>query len=89
MLDLMVDSASSLLKLWESRMEDGGVEMEVYEDLRNFSADVISRACFGSDYLKGDEIFSKLRALEEALSKPNLLAEITGFRYFSQLQIVF
>lgn len=60
MLDLMVDSASSLLKLWESRMEDGGVEMEVYEDLRNFSADVISRACFGSDYLKGEEIFSKL-----------------------------
>ncbi|XP_039113967.1 cytochrome P450 714B3-like isoform X4 [Dioscorea cayenensis subsp. rotundata] len=81
MLDLMVDSASSLLKLWESRMEDGGVEMEVYEDLRNFSADVISRACFGSDYLKGEEIFSKLRALEEALSKPNLLAEITGFRF--------
>ncbi|KAH7654135.1 Cytochrome P450 E-class group I protein [Dioscorea alata] len=81
MLDLMVDSASSLLKLWESRMEDGGVEMEVYEDLRNFSADVISRACFGSDYLKGEEIFFKLRALEEALSKPNLLAEITGFRF--------
>ena len=89
MLDLMVDSASSLLKLWESRMEDGGAEMEVNKDLRNFSADVISRACFGSNYLEGEEIFFKLQALEEALSEPNLFAEITGFRYLSQLEIVF
>ncbi|KAJ0975443.1 hypothetical protein J5N97_017408 [Dioscorea zingiberensis] len=62
-------------------MEDGGeVEIEVYEDLRNYSADVISRACFGSSYLRGEEIFFKLRVLQKALAKHNLLAEITGSR---------
>ncbi|KAJ0975441.1 hypothetical protein J5N97_017406 [Dioscorea zingiberensis] len=77
----MVDSASSLSRLWARRIEDGEVDVEVYEDLRNFSADVISRACFGSNYLKGEEIFNKLHALKKALSGPNLFAEVTGFRF--------
>ncbi|KAH7654138.1 Cytochrome P450 B-class protein [Dioscorea alata] len=80
MVDLMVDSTGPLLRLWESRIEEGEVEMELYEDLRNYSADVISRACFGSSYLRGKEMFSKLRLLQKSLSKPNLFAEITGFR---------
>lgn len=76
----MVDSTGPLLRLWENRIEEGEVEMELYEDLRNYSADVISRACFGSSYLRGKEMFSKLRLLQNSLSKPNLFAEITGFR---------
>lgn len=82
MIELMIDSAISLVKLWYEKVEDGGgiVEVKVDDDLRSYSADVISRACFGSSYSKGKEIFSKLRALQQAVSKPNLLLEITGLR---------
>ncbi|WOL14751.1 Cytochrome P450 [Canna indica] len=84
MVDLMVDSATPLLKSWEEMVELGGgtAEIKVDEDLRCYSADVISRTCFGSNYIRGKDIFMKLRALQKAVSRPNLLAEITGFRYF-------
>ncbi|XP_020275381.1 cytochrome P450 714B3-like [Asparagus officinalis] len=83
MVDLMVESARPLIESWESKIqhEKGLSEIKVDEDLRNYSADVISRACFGSSYSEGKEIFSKLRALKIALSKRNLLVEIGGLRY--------
>ena len=67
----MVDATTSLLKSWEIRVEgEGGIsEIIVDEDLRSLSADIISRACFGSNYSKGEEIFSKLNELQELLSK--------------------
>ncbi|CAL9097188.1 unnamed protein product [Musa acuminata var. zebrina] len=82
MVDLMVDSAIPVLKSWEETVELGGgtAEIKVDEDLRCYSADVISRTCFGSNYIRGKEIFQKLRALQKAVSRPNLFAEITGLR---------
>jgi cytochrome P450 len=58
----------------------GGLELElrVDDDIRAYSADVISRACFGSSYVKGKEIFAVIRELQKTVSKPNLLAEMTG-----------
>ena len=46
----MVDSTLSLLRSWEGRVETAGgvADIKVDEDLRNLTADVISRACFGS-----------------------------------------
>ncbi|XP_073113579.1 cytochrome P450 714B3 [Elaeis guineensis] len=83
MVDLMVDCTFPLLKSWESKIEQGKglADIKVDEDLRSYSADVISRACFGSSYIKGKEIFLKLRALQKAISKPNMFVEITGVRY--------
>ncbi|XP_072976664.1 cytochrome P450 714B3-like [Typha angustifolia] len=83
MMDLMIDCTYPLLKAWEDKVEQNGgmVEMKIDDDLRTYSADIISRACFGSSYVKGKEIFMKLRALQRVVSKPNMFAEITGFRY--------
>ncbi|KAH0465695.1 hypothetical protein IEQ34_005798 [Dendrobium chrysotoxum] len=83
MVELMVDSAIPLLKTWEKRTENEGgtAEINIDEDLKSFSADVISRASFGSSYSKGKQIFLKLYELKKAVSKPNLLVEITGIRY--------
>ena len=39
------------------------------EDLRSLSADIISKACFGSNYSQGVQIFSKFRALQNMISK--------------------
>ncbi|XP_022756882.1 cytochrome P450 714C2-like isoform X2 [Durio zibethinus] len=81
MVNLMVDAMTSLLKSWESRVEDEGgiLEIIVDGDLRSLSADIISRVCFGSNFSKGEEIFSKLKALQMAMSKANV--GIPGMRY--------
>lgn len=79
----MVESAFPLLKSWESRIEnEGGTgDIRIDEDLRSFSADAISRACFGSSFYKGKEIFMRLRALQQAMSKASLLIGMPGLRY--------
>ncbi|OEL13135.1 Cytochrome P450 714B3 [Dichanthelium oligosanthes] len=82
MVDLMVDSAKPLLKSWEERVDrNGGItDIKIDDDIRAYSADVISRTCFGSSYIEGKEIFMKIRELQQAVSKPNVLAEMTGLR---------
>ena len=81
MVILMVDSTFSMLRSWESRIEDeGGIaEIEIIEDFRSLSADIISIACFGSNYSQGEEIFLKLKALQGIMSKGNI--GVPGFRY--------
>ncbi|XP_068640427.1 cytochrome P450 714C2-like [Aristolochia californica] len=80
MVGLMVDSTIPLLESWEKRIErEGGIaEIKVDEDLRNLSADIISRASFGSSYVRGKEIFSKIRALQKAMSEKSLLIGVPG-----------
>ncbi|KAL2249001.1 cytochrome P450 714A1 [Sesamum indicum] len=83
MVGLMVESAESLTKKWEGCIESQGgkmAEIKAEEDLRSLSADVISKACFGSSYLKGKEIFSKLRTLQKAISKQSFLFGSHAFR---------
>lgn len=87
MVGLMLESAQPLLRKWEECIEGQGdirAEIQVDEDLRDFSADVISRACFGSSYSKGKEIFSKLRSLQEIMShQPFLFGSFSSFGYVS------
>lgn len=85
----MVDSATPLLTSWRKTVElaGGTSEIKIDEHLRRYSADVISRTCFGSNYAKGKEIFEKLRALQNAVARPNLFAEITGLRCLFDLYI--
>lgn len=80
----MVESAQPLLKKWEECIEaQGGItaDVKVDEDLRELSANVISRACFGSSYSKGKQIFSKLRSLQQTFSNQNILFGVTNFGY--------
>ncbi|KAI5430201.1 hypothetical protein KIW84_034684 [Lathyrus oleraceus] len=82
MVDQIVDSTNIMLRSWESRIERDGVvsEIKIDEDLRSLSADIISRACFGSNYAPGKEIFTKLRDLQKLLSK--ISVGVPGLRYF-------
>ena len=80
----MVESIQPLVRKWEDRIEaQSGLmaDIRVDEDLRGFSADVIARACFGSSYSKGKEIFSKLRKLQTAISKQSFLFGVPGYGY--------
>ncbi|KAF3433237.1 hypothetical protein FNV43_RR24339 [Rhamnella rubrinervis] len=85
MVGIIVESAQPLLRKWEECIEtQGGVtaEIKVDEDLRGVSADVISRACFGSSYSKGKQIFSKLRRLQVSFPSKasSLVSLILGMR---------
>lgn len=79
----MVEAANPVLESWESKVQCSGdsAEITVDQDLRNLSADVISRACFGRSYSEGKDIFGMLRALQVAMSKKSLLFGIPGSRY--------
>ncbi|KAK3027365.1 hypothetical protein RJ639_040964 [Escallonia herrerae] len=80
MYNLIQESAATLLDTWESIIENqGGIaEIKIDEHMRSFAGDVVSRACFGSNFSRNKEIFSRLRALEEVASKAVLSANIPG-----------
>ncbi|KAB2595243.1 cytochrome P450 714C2-like [Pyrus ussuriensis x Pyrus communis] len=50
----------------------GSSVFRVDNDLRSLSADIISRVSFGSNYLKGEEVFLKLRTLQKIISNGNI-----------------
>ncbi|KAJ8759104.1 hypothetical protein K2173_004110 [Erythroxylum novogranatense] len=83
MIPALVESSMVVMKLWADKLEsEGGIsEIKIDEYMRSFPGDVISRACFGSNYSKGGEIFHKLRALEEAMSRKVMSNGIPILRY--------
>ncbi|OEL36071.1 Cytochrome P450 714D1 [Dichanthelium oligosanthes] len=84
MVGLMADAAEPLLRAWEAQVAaaPGGVaEVDVDDDIRSFSFDVISRACFGGDYSRGREIFLRLRALSGLMSETSVIFTIPSLRH--------
>ncbi|XAR71846.1 hypothetical protein NMG60_11018283 [Bertholletia excelsa] len=79
MVGLMVESSLPMLRKWEASIDAAMAEVRVDDDLRSVSADVISRTCFGSSYLRGKEIFSKLRTLQKTISKQGFLFSFPSF----------
>jgi len=83
MVGLMKEAAQPLLAKWEASIEAQGgsmADVRVDEDLRATSGDMISRACFGSSYFKGKEIFLKLRTLQKVISNQNFLFRVPTIR---------
>lgn len=86
MVGLMQTSTMEIIKKWESRIleisqDSGDLDMRIDEDLKTLSGDIISRACFGSSYSRGNLVFEKIALMQEALSKPSLLFGFLNFRY--------
>ena len=79
-MKIMVESSMTVVNSW--RIESGGGVADVHIDeyMKSISGDVIARACFGSNYSKGKEIFSKLAALQVRLSKFLFEVGIPGIR---------
>lgn len=83
MISLIQDSTMSLLRSWKDIIDEAEgrlADIKIDRYMRSFSGDVISRACFGSSYAKGEEIFLRLRALQESASKTLLTGGIPGLR---------
>ncbi|KAK3415900.1 hypothetical protein EUGRSUZ_H01375 [Eucalyptus grandis] len=71
LIPLITESTVTLLESWKRRTEtEGGTaDVKIDHHMRSFSADVISRACFESNFSRGEDIFHKLRQLQEAMAK--------------------
>ena len=78
-----MESSITLVNSWTNLIESEGGVADVHVDkyMRSLSGDVISRACFGSDYSKGEEMFSKLDVLQEHLSKKVFSSGIPVLRF--------
>ncbi|EYU22022.1 hypothetical protein ABFS82_01G037200 [Erythranthe guttata] len=87
MMSIVTESAFTVVNSWRNKIEandhGGGLVLDIAVDdyMKRFSGDVISRACFGSSYSKGQEIFLKLGSLQEIISKKTMSIGIPGLRY--------
>lgn len=89
MIKLIQEAAVTVVEQWKAEIEkaaQGGIaEIHIDEYMRRFSAEVISRTCFGSSYIEGEEIFSKLTTLWLTVSKNLVFYAIPGMRCTSTL----
>ena len=60
MIPDMIESTEIMLERWKHK---DGKEVEVYEEFRFFTSEVISKTAFGSSYLEGQKIFELLAKL--------------------------
>ncbi|KAL5569322.1 hypothetical protein UlMin_025897 [Ulmus minor] len=60
MIPAMIESVESMLEKWKSHV---GKEIDVYEQFRFLTAEVISKTAFGSSFLEGKTIFEMLEKL--------------------------
>ncbi|XP_011082000.1 cytochrome P450 714C2-like [Sesamum indicum] len=85
MMSIITESGLELVDSWKHKVESekgGVVEIGVDHCMKRFSGDIISRACFGSSYSKGQEIFLKFDVLQEIMSKRTFTAVgIPGLRH--------
>ncbi|XP_028959663.2 cytochrome P450 CYP749A22-like isoform X1 [Malus domestica] len=75
----MVASAETMLERWRNNEEK---EIEMFEEFRLFTSEVISRTAFGSSYLEGQNIFEMLMKLAFLVSKNALTVGIPGISKF-------
>ncbi|XP_031101439.1 cytochrome P450 CYP749A22-like [Ipomoea triloba] len=72
----MVASVEEMLERWKHEQEKGK-EIEVTEEFRLLTCEVISKTAFGSSYLEGKNIFEMLMKLSA-----NIIRDITRPRFF-------
>ncbi|XP_021815105.1 cytochrome P450 CYP749A22-like [Prunus avium] len=75
MIPDMVASAEMMLERWTVYE---GKEIEVFEEFRLFTSEVISRTAFGSSYSEGQDIFEMLRKLGFLIFKNILKFRVPG-----------
>ncbi|PQQ04530.1 cytochrome P450 CYP749A22 [Prunus yedoensis var. nudiflora] len=77
MIPAMVARAETMLERWKNYE---GKEIEVFEEFRFYTSEVISRTAFGSSYIEGQHIFELLMKLGFMLTKNYLTIRVPGIR---------
>ncbi|XP_054814073.1 cytochrome P450 714A1-like [Prosopis cineraria] len=76
MVCFMEESTMEIMRKWERIIgESGGkmAEIMIDNDMKELTGDIISKVCFGGSYSLGNQIFAKLKALQNALANPGVL----------------
>ncbi|MFQ6664901.1 hypothetical protein Gotur_031850, partial [Gossypium turneri] len=66
MTPAIIASVETMLGKWKGQE---GKEIEVYQEFRLLTSEVISRTAFGSNYMEGEKIFAILRKLTVIMSR--------------------
>ena len=77
MVPAMIESVEMMLERWK---QHEGKEIEVFEQFKVLTSEVISRTAFGSSYLEGKEIFEILRKLGVLISRNTFKIRLPGLR---------
>ncbi|KAG8473605.1 hypothetical protein CXB51_035978 [Gossypium anomalum] len=77
MIPAVVASVETMLEKWKSKE---GKEMEVFQEFRLLTSEVISRTAFGSSYLEGEKIFDMLMKLSVIAGRNIFKAKIPIIR---------
>ncbi|XVF43277.1 hypothetical protein PTKIN_Ptkin02bG0027500 [Pterospermum kingtungense] len=75
MIPAMIASVESMLKRWK---QYEGKEIEVFEEFRLLTSEVISRTAFGSSYIEGEKIFDMLLKLTVLANRNMFKARFPG-----------
>ncbi|MBA0612375.1 hypothetical protein Godav_012979 [Gossypium davidsonii] len=69
----VIASVETMLEKWKGQE---GKEIEVFQEFRLLTSEVISRTAFGSNYLEGEKILSMLKELSVIMSRNNFKTRI-------------
>ncbi|EOY01608.1 Cytochrome P450 [Theobroma cacao] len=78
MTPAVIASVETMLQKWKGRE---GKEIEVFQEFRLLTSEVISRTAFGSSYLEGEKIFETLMKLSVIAIRNLYKARIPGISY--------
>jgi hypothetical protein len=85
MVSTMMKCTTSLLQTWEQKVQlgKGEVELEINNEMRITTSDIIAHTTFSINYQKGKQVFTKMDNLILALSKAynNPFFWIPGYRF--------
>lgn len=77
MIPAMISSTETMLERWK---EYNGKEIEVFQEFRILTSEVISKTAFGSSYLEGKKIFDMLMKLTLIVSRNVHKIRLPGIR---------
>ncbi|KAA8532862.1 hypothetical protein F0562_033021 [Nyssa sinensis] len=79
MIPAMIASVETMLERWR---QYEGKELEVFEEFRILTSEVISRTAFGSSYLEGKDIFDMLMQLSIIMVRDAFKIKLPGLSKF-------
>ncbi|KAJ4815592.1 Cytochrome P450 [Rhynchospora pubera] len=80
----MAECTKSMIEEWENHIakeKSKQIEIEVNNHFEELTADIISHTAFGSSYIKGKEVFSTQKELQNLTFATILNVQIPGFQY--------
>ena len=77
MVPAMIASAEVMLEGWRSHE---GKEIDVFQEFKVLTSEIISRTAFGSSYLEGEKSFEMLKRMIAIIARNHYKVRIPGIK---------